>query len=98
MRFILKLGESVDFLPAIGTYCRKRRICKGRDLPDVVEIKSYLIPKVLLPLEVVAIPETIAGYRSEVNKDNFIIDTSTQHSIKAMQQLYANAPEKLISK
>jgi hypothetical protein len=57
-----------------------------------------LIPKVLLPLEVVAIPEIIAGYRSEVSKDNFIIDTSTQHSIKAMQQLYANAPEKLISK
>jgi hypothetical protein len=54
-----------------------------------------LIPKVLLPLETVAIPEIIGGYRSEVSKENFIIDTAPQRSIKALQQLYANAPEKL---
>ena len=56
-----------------------------------------LIPKVLLPLETVAIPEILAGYPSEVRKDNFIIDTAPQRSIKAMQALYKNAPDKLSS-
>ncbi|HTP59002.1 MAG TPA: hypothetical protein VMM82_08800 [Spirochaetia bacterium] len=54
-----------------------------------------LIPKVLLPLETVAIPEIIGGYRSEVSQENFMIDISPQRSVKALQQLYANAPEKL---
>jgi hypothetical protein len=54
-----------------------------------------LIPKVLLPLETVAIPEIIGGYRSEVSQENFMIDISPQRSIKALQQLYADAPEKL---
>jgi hypothetical protein len=54
-----------------------------------------VIPKVLLPLETVAIPEIIGGYRAEVSKENFIIDTAPQRSIKALQHLYANAPEKV---
>jgi len=54
-----------------------------------------LIPKVLLPLETVAIPEIIGGYRSEVSQENFMVDISPQRSVKALQQLYANAPEKL---
>ena len=54
-----------------------------------------LIPKVLLPLETVAIPEIIGGYRSEVSQENFMIDISPQRSVKALQKLYADAPEKL---
>ena len=54
-----------------------------------------VIPKVLLPLEVAAIPEIINLFRSEVSRENYMIDTSPQNSIKAMERLYANAPEKL---
>jgi hypothetical protein len=56
-----------------------------------------LIPKVLIPLEVVAVPEILSGFPSEVRKDNFYFDTSLEHSITAMQQLYDNAPEKQIT-
>ncbi|MGO9410013.1 MAG: hypothetical protein ACLQCB_04590 [Spirochaetia bacterium] len=53
-----------------------------------------LIPKVLLPLETFAVPEILSGYRSEESKENFILDTSPQRSLKAMEELYSNAPEK----
>ena len=53
-----------------------------------------LIPRILLPLETFAVPEIISGYRSEESKENFMLDTSTQYSIEAMQRLYESAPEK----
>jgi len=66
----------------------------ARDLTYRVWSKANLdlIPRVLLPLETVAIPEILTGVPSKVSKDTYFFDIAPEHLVKAMQRLYESAP------